>query len=849
MFVWAALLFFLGLSIWFYRRFKHLHASTVTADVVLESLGEGVYGIDEKGRITFANPKALEIFGFNRNEVIGKDQHLLIHHHYPDSRPYPHDKCPIAQALRDGVVRGGEDIFFRKDGSSFPVQYSVTPVFTNKRVSGAVVAFSDISKRKHAESALETLNERLVALLEAIPDAIFFKDGEGRWLITNETAKKLFELHNIDWQGKTEMELADLHPEFRAAHEACLLDDERAWEAGILTLFAEQVVDENGKVHEFEVRKVPVFGVENQRKGLVIIGRDITEQKEAEEALRIAATAFESEEGMIVTDAELNILQVNQAFTAITGYTPEDAIGQTPRLLRSGRHGKDFYAEMWDLLAQRGYWRGEIWNRRKNGQIYPEWVSITAVRNKGEVTHFVAAFSDISERKEAEAQILNLAYYDPLTGLANRRLLMDRMQHALSATHRSRHWGALLLFDLDHFKTLNDTRGHAFGDALLVQVARRIRNILREEDSFARLGGDEFVVLLENLDRDDDTAATQAESVAENIRAALEAPFSLNDAARQEYLTSASIGISLFRDHEVSVEDVLKQADLALYQAKDSGRNAIRFFNPRMQAAVDDRVKSEAALRHALSHDELELYYQPQVNTAQEIIGVEALIRWLHPEQGLVSPAEFIPLAEQSSLILTIGELTLKQACKQLHAWAANPATSHLQLAVNVSAHQILHHDFVEMVSDYLNEYGVDGKRLKLELTESVFLDNVTDTSEKMLQLKKLGVSFALDDFGTGYSSLLYLKKLPFDQVKIDQSFVRDVVTDGNDAAIVRAIIVMGNALNLQVMAEGVETDEQYNFLLENGCPAFQGFRFSKPITAAELDMLVEDRPSSATGS
>ncbi len=531
--------------------------------------------------------------------------------------------------------------------------------------------------------------------------------------------------------------------------------------------------------------------------------------------------------GIMITDAGNIITRVNQAFTRITGYAAAEAIGKNPNFLASGQHDHHFYQEMWHELMEKGYWHGEIWNRRKNGEIYPEWINISQVRDKdGSLSNYVCMFSDISQRKEAEAQIHHLAFYDSLTGLPNRRLLISQLPKVFSSSlHNGKH-GAILLLDLDHFKTLNDTKGHEVGDQLLVEVSKRINATLNPGDLVGRLGGDEFIIVLESLNANPTDAANQAKLAAERIQEALNKPFQLGS---YTHFTSPSIGIVLFRGHQDSLDNLLKYADSAMYLAKTSGRNAIRFYDPGMQAAIEARADMEGALRNALKAQQLLLYYQIQVDSLHRPIGAEVLLRWQHPEQGLVSPAQFIPLAEETGLIIPIGLWVLKTACETLRTWQENVLLRNLTLAVNVSARQFRQADFATQVKRILQESGAKASHLKLELTESTVLENMEDTIAKMRELKLHGVSFSMDDFGTGYSSLQYLKRLPIDQVKIDQSFVRDITSDPNGAAIVQAIIAMSQALGLSVIAEGVETEAQRDFLDQHGCHDFQGYLFSAP--------------------
>jgi len=568
---------------------------------------------------------------------------------------------------------------------------------------------------------------------------------------------------------------------------------------------------------------------ENLSTNTLHLMRELGQRTQSETDLRIAATAFESHVGMAITDAAQVILRVNSAFTTITGYTGEDAVGQSPRLLASGRHESAFFKAMWESISRAGSWQGEIWNRRKNGEIYPEWLSISAVKDAaGVTTNYIGTFTDITASKSAEKQISDLAFSDPLTHLPNRRLLMDRLVQALAASARHLHKGALLIVDLDNFKDLNDTQGHYQGDLLLTQVAQRLETCVREGDTVARLGGDEFVVMLEDLSALEMEAATQARIVGEKILAMLNQPYQLG---HHEHHSTPSIGITLFggRPHE-SIDEPLKRADMAMYQAKAAGRNTLRFFDPQMQAIVVARAVMEAGLREALEKNQFILHYQAQISGENHLTGAEALVRWQHPQHGLVSPSEFIPLAEETGLILPLGHWVLEQACTQLALWATQPGMEKLTIAVNVSAWQFNQSDFVDQVLEVLERTGANPQRLKLELTESLLVANVEAVIAKMKSLKEKGVGFSLDDFGTGYSSLSYLKRLPLDQLKIDQGFVRDILINPNDAAIANMVIALARSLGLVVIAEGVETREQRDFLSLQGCHDYQGFYFSRPI-------------------
>ena len=570
--------------------------------------------------------------------------------------------------------------------------------------------------------------------------------------------------------------------------------------------------------------------------GGVAIVRDITENKKAEEMLRINAIAFETQLAMIVTTPDFVILRVNRAFTMLTGYSAQEIIGKTPDLFSSDRHDKKFFKAIIKTLEETGYWQGEIWNRRKNGMIDAEWVSISAVTTpEGKITHYVGTLSDITENKDAMAEIHRLAYYDPLTHLPNRRLLQDRLAQELNAAIRNGLHGAILFLDLDNFKALNDTRGHNAGDQLLIEVARRLRSEVRDGDVVGRLGGDEFVVLLENLSAETGEAAMQAKRIGEKLLNLLALPYDLDG---YEFHCSTSIGIRLFREQE-TVDELLRHADLAMYQAKTAGRNTLRFFDPVMQTMVSARVEMEKDLRIALEQNQFLLYFQSQVSRNQQIVGAEILLSWLHPECGFILPQEFIQLAERTSLILPIGQWVLESACSTLRSWQNSMKTQSLQLAVNVSARQFRHPEFVEQVKQTIIRHNIKPDLLKLELTESLVLDNINDTIYKMHELREMGVRFSLDDFGTGYSSFSYLTQLPFDQLKIDKSFVSNIGVKTTDTIIVQTIIGMAKNLGIEVIAEGVETDEQYDYLAKHGCPVFQGYLFSRPVPIERFEQLV----------
>ena len=569
-----------------------------------------------------------------------------------------------------------------------------------------------------------------------------------------------------------------------------------------------------------------------QAEQVIGLAEDVTEEMAAQVEQRIAAVAFESHEMMAILNAHKRIVRVNSAYTEVTGREPSELLGKLPQRIdpESPHFDAERAAELERALEQTGRWEGELTVIHKLGAHSSRWMTMTAVKNaEGIVVNYVVTLQDISEHKKALEKINNLAFYDQLTGLPNRTLLLERLNHAMTNSARSNSYSALLFIDLDNFKTLNDTQGHDVGDLLLKQVAQEMSNCVREIDTVARLGGDEFVVLLESVGTDSEQAADAVRNVGEKLLLALSRPFQSSGAAHRN---SASIGITMFRDKSASRDELMKQADLAMYRSKEGGRNALHFFDPEMEAAVANRVAMEAELRRALAAGEFELHYQAQVSDDNLVVGAEALVRWRHPVRGLVLPGEFIPLAEATGLISDLGAWVLQSACRQLVQWSSIPELVELRLAINVSAQQFRRNDFVDEVLAELKRAGAASNRLKLELTESMLIDDMEKAIVKMRTLQGQGVHFALDDFGTGYSSLAYLKRLPIDQLKIDRSFVRDVLEDANDAAIARTIVALAESLDIEVIAEGVETEAQRVFLIGIGCTAYQGYLHSRPLPA-----------------
>ncbi len=677
------------------------------------------------------------------------------------------------------------------------------------------------------EEAVRTSEERYRLLLKHSPVGIFHYDKNLIITYCNESFSNIVQksVHSIVGSDIKIIKDQSILPVFRNALKGEIIHYEGKYSATYIevNMWIDMIC-------------APSRDITGNIVGGIAIVRDSTESKQTAEMLRISAIAFETQSAMIVTTANFTILRVNRAFTKLTGYSVQEVIGKTPRMLSSGRHDNTFFEVMRDSLKKTGYWQGEIWNRRKNGLIEAEWLTISAVTSpEGDVTHYVGIYSDITENKDAVAEIHRLAYYDPLTRLPNRRLLQDRVNQALAAATRNGLYGAILFLDLDNFKVLNDTRGHDAGDQLLIEVAQRLQAEVCDSNIVGRLGGDEFVVLLENLSTEVEEAAMLSKQIAEKLLKALARPYFFE---HYEFHCSTSIGIRLYRGNE-AVDELLRHADLAMYQAKTAGRNTLCFFDPTMQTIVTARADMEKDLRRALEQNQFKLYYQSQASHNHQIVGAEVLLCWQHPDRGFVLPIEFIGLAEKTSLILPIGQWVLENACAQLKVWQGQLHTQHLQLAVNVSARQFRHPSFVMLLKQVLKSNAVKPDLLKLELTESLVLDNINDTIEKMHELRKIGVRFSLDDFGTGYSSFSYLTQLPLDQLKIDRSFVSNIGVKSSDAIIVQTIIGMARNLGIDVIAEGVETEEQRAFLEQHGCLTCQGYLFSRPVPIEAFEKLL----------
>ncbi|MGE5468288.1 MAG: putative bifunctional diguanylate cyclase/phosphodiesterase [Ignavibacteria bacterium] len=684
------------------------------------------------------------------------------------------------------------------------------------------------------ERAIKMSHRRLLAFVEEAPVPLAMLDRDMRYLAASRRWKQDLGLGERNVLGRCHYDLfPDIPPRWKEVHRKALAGD-------VLRKDEDLFVRSNGEEWWLRWEVQPWHTEDGSIGGIMMFSEDISARKLAESELRIAATAFESQQGVFVTDAKARILRVNRMFEKLTGYSADEVVGKTPALLDSGRHGKEFYDELRATLNARHTWRGEIWSRRKDGDIYPQDLSIAAVMDdrRGIASHYVGIFTDLSGSKRAEQAIHHLSFYDELTGLPNRRLLLERLAQDLRTDRRQRTWGAILKIDLDRFSLINDTNSRWAGDIALVEIGRRLTAQAPEGAMVVRLGNDEFAVFLDDLGHDEERAALAARERSRRLMAAIKAPLRIEGAT---YVCTASVGVRLFIGGDTTADNLLRQAHSALRHARQLGHDSFHFYSQVLQESLEKRVLLESRLSASQAGDFV-LHYQPQVGSAGRVTGAEALLRWRRSGGDLIPPGEFIHLAEETGFILQLGRWVLESACRQLRDWTDSPRAGHLTIAVNVSAKQLAQPGFVDEVSDIVRSSGIDPSRLELELTESMLIGDAAEATGKMRALRATGIRFSLDDFGTGFSSLAYLRRMPLDKLKIDQSFVADVHRNAGDAAIVRTIIALGRSLELAVVAEGVEEEAQLSFLAGQGCNSYQGYLFGRP---AAPDQFFQALPAS----
>ncbi len=771
---------------------------------------------------TFWNREAELVTGYSAHEVVGNPAGLRLL--YPDPA-YLARKLAEQNAL-GADYRDCEWTLTTKSGEKRRIAWSAVGGLTARAGIGERWAMGvDVTARADADKLVRARDKMLRSVFRYLPDMVYLKDGDGRWILTNPAARAMLGLSEREASGFTNLELADQGHPSRDGLRHSALNEEATWQSGRVSHGEEVVADGRGGMRVFDVVRVPSFGRQGQRLHMLVLRRDVTDQRTAATKLELAGRVLDqSTDGMVIANADNQIILVNAAFTEITGYTAEDVLGKDPRLLSSGLHDNAFSAEFTQTLVASGRWTGEVWSRRKNGEVYPQWLSLSVLRHRtsGEVTHYVGALTDLSSSRAAEEKIAYLSTQDVVTGLPNRTQVALRASMALGHGQLAGQQSALMVVDIDNFKTLNDSLGHAAGDLILREVGLRLGRAGGPHAVVGRLSGDEFLVLVPDVHGTAEAAHKARDLMAtvgeQTVVAGL--PISI----------SLSIGIAMFPADGDTFDVLFALADTALYAAKRGGRAAYHFANAAMNEAALDRLYMESALRRAIESNAMRLEYQPLVELASgRILGAEALCRWDDPELGSVPPSVFIPLAEESGLIESLGGWVLKAASQQLRTWH-DAGYPELMVTVNLSARQFQRGVVLQQVEAALGESGIPPSKLELELTESVLMHDGDLVTGTLRQLKALGVKLSIDDFGTGYSSFAYLRRFKFDKIKIDQSFVRDLIDDPDNAAIVRGIISLAQSLGLDVLAEGVETAAVVQRLKHLRCTFAQGFYFARPL-------------------
>lgn len=836
--LWADGLFLLvtgGIAWWLLQRSDRARVRALRrTSLLLRHAPAGIVRADSEGQILWANERMCAITGMTLEEL---RQHLFRTVVQPPDSGWTELQRTRLLAGEIDHYRGERQCRRPDTGAIIPVMCTVTlvPRAANDPAH-LVCVVQDISEAHAARAALERSEARLNIALEG--------SGSGLWdwdLRTKEATVSPSLERLLRYQGKNFLKdfclRRRLHPEERkkvlTAARVAIASGQSFEQTIWLRCF-------DGLEHRFIVRGQRHLDAAGDPERFSGILTDLTLNHIAEERQRLAATVVDNTlEGVVVTDAQSRILSVNAAFTRVLGYTEDELLGKTPREFKSGRHDSAFYQTMWGTMQRTGHWQGEIWNQRKNGEIFPEHMSLSTVRDEaGKITHYVCIFTDISAAKAQQERLEYLAHRDALTGLSNRVWFKQQLEETVAQAQTQGEHLAVLLINLDRFKDVNDSYGHAVGDEVLQHLTRQVRAAVRPGDLLGRLAGDEMAVVARNLRHPDSAAA-----VARHLLAAVAEPW--HSPQGLEVVVGASVGICLFPEHANNAEVLLQGAHAAVYGAKARGRGALCFFTEEMTAAARERLELESRLRQALAHEQLQLHYQPQVDIATgKIIGAEALLRWTDPQEGPISPARFIPVAESSGLIGPLGEWVLRKVCQQGKIWldAGLPA---ITLAVNVSPRQFQLTDLVTCARTILAETGYPAGQLELEITESALAERFEEVLKVLEGLRDLGLHLAVDDFGTGYSSLAQLKRFPIDVLKIDQSFIRDIPHHSDDMAISAAIIAMGHSMGLKVLAEGVETEEQLAFLLERGCDSFQGYLLSRPIPPADFALMLQNHQPS----
>ena len=766
---------------------------------------------------TYMGPQVEALLGYPADSWT--DMQSWISRIHPDDR-----EKAVSFCLAETEEGRDHDFVYRAFSASGGAVWVRDVVSVIQDAQGEVVAltglFLDISEQKTTEERLRKSEEQYRSVLETSEDGFWLSDTTGVILEANDAYARL--------SGYSKEELIGMHVSELEAQEK---PEEVTRHINKIIKTGSDLFETRHRKKSGEIWDVEISTSFNRSSGdrFFVFARDITERKRTQQELHLIAEVFKNtSEGIVITDPHGVIINVNTAYCDITGYSREEMIGEKPSKIKSGRHDKEFYKRMWQCLREDGYWVGEIWDRRKNGEVFPKWLSINAVRDEhDQLTHYVGTFSDISVLKGIEHELEQLAYYDSLTGLPNRALFQDRLETEMKRCDRYGAQCALLFLDLDRFKFINDTLGHAAGDELLIEVARRIQTKVRSNDTVARMGGDEFTILLTTLNNPD-AAAGAAQSIINELLK----PMTLRG---EEIRVGGSIGIAIYPEDGENSNTLTRHADAAMYEAKTKGRGQYHFFSAYMDQAAQEHLNIERDLHRALEEEQFFLVFQPQLDASTgRMVRSEALIRWQHPQRDVVPPDSFIPIAEDTGLIIPIGEWVIREVCRLIRHWH-DADIDVPPVAINLSARQFRQDGLVESIMAIMDECNVPVELIEFEITETVAMENAESTLQRLSALADNGFSLAIDDFGTGYSSLSYLKTFPVNKLKLDRSFVRDIPDDANDAAISSAVIRMANSLGHEVVAEGVETEAQKEFLLEQGCSIMQGYLFSRPLSADQF--------------
>lgn len=804
---------------------------------ILDNAGYAIIVTDTQGIITLFNRASEKLLGFSSEELVGTHTPQVFHLEsevVERAKQYSKElKKNIEPGFDVFVIKSQmglpntyEWTYITKNGKPIPVLLSVTTIRNElNEISGYLGIAADISTQKAVEKELINSREQLNEAQRIAKLGSWSLNLQNNHLEWSDEIFRLFEVNPKKFKASYDCFINAIHPNDRELVNQTYQDSLKTQKPYEIT---HRLLFDDGRIKY--VNEACETSFDENGKPLLSQGtvQDITEKKLSEEKISLYANVFKhANEAILISDVNNNIIAVNPALIEQTGYTKDELIGKNPRILSSGLTPKETYDEMWDSLNNAGHWQGELMDRNKNGQLYYKWTSISVILDtNGEIINYISTFMDISERKNNEEKIKYLAHHDPLTGLINRISLEERLEQSILSADREKQSVVIIFIDMDKFKDINDTKGHDIGDALLVEISKRLKNSVRESDIVARLGGDEFIIALTALDD-----KMLAVPIATFLLHILGQPYKLSNYTVH---STPSMGISIYPDNGDTVTSLLKHADTAMYYAKDKGRNNFQFFDDKMNQEISERIALEAELRHAIDEEQFILYYQPKVDSHNaNIVGFEGLVRWQHPERGLVQPDKFIPICEELRLINPLGDWILNEACRQLAQWQTD-GLSTISLSINLSLQQIQTRNFIPGITELINKYNIKPELLELEITESIAMHNPELIIEKLNALKKIGVKLAIDDFGTGYSSLMYLKKLPVDILKIDRAFVMDIDSDESDAQIVTATIALAHNLGLSVVAEGVEKQVHRDFLVEHKCDFLQGYFFSKPVPIAE---------------